>query len=163
MVWSLCFHFVSRTDLVLVGSVQTIIGIPDDIKAVYRTAFELDPHVLIDMAVARSPFVDQSQSFSLFVAQPTPPLLVRWTFFYLWIRLTVHAQMDLQLHAWRAGLKTGAYYVRSKPSSEALPYGVSRSSLMSMPCPPCPSESSDSFATAETSGSVAMEVCPYDV
>ena len=65
------------TDLHIVsGSVQSIVGIPDDIKSIFRTAFELDPHDLIDMAVDRSPFIDQSQSLSMFVAQPTPPLLV---------------------------------------------------------------------------------------
>lgn len=45
-------------------------------KAVFRTVFEIDPHELIDMAADRAPFIDQSQSFSLFVAQPTPAVLV---------------------------------------------------------------------------------------
>ncbi|KAI1786389.1 CBN-RNR-1 protein [Ganoderma leucocontextum] len=119
------------------GSIQTVVGIPDDLKAVFRTAFELDPHDLIDMAVDRSPFIDQSQSFSMFVARPTPPLL-----------------MELQLHAWRSGLKTGAYYVRSKPSTEPQPFGVSRSSLSTSPASPIASTSSASFASA---------VCPCDV
>nr|VWO99500.1 N/A [Ganoderma boninense] len=66
-----------RSDILAAhGSVQDVEGIPDDIKAIFRTAFELDPHDLIEMAAARSPFIDQSQSFSLFVAQPTPSVLV---------------------------------------------------------------------------------------
>ena len=60
----------------ILGSVQNVDGIPDDIKAIFRTAFELNPRHLIDMAVARSPFIDQSQSFTLFVANPTSSLLV---------------------------------------------------------------------------------------
>lgn len=62
----------------VVGSVQDVDGIPDDIKAVFRTVFELDPHDLIDMVAERAPFIDQSQSFSLFVAQPTPAVLVSY-------------------------------------------------------------------------------------
>lgn len=60
------------------GSVQSVVGvnIPDDLKAVFHTAFELDPCDPIGMAVDRPPFIDQSQSFSLFVAQPTPLLVV---------------------------------------------------------------------------------------
>lgn len=58
------------------GSVQDVDGVPEDLKDVFRTAFELDPHDLIDMVAERSPFIDQSQSFSLFVAQPTPEILV---------------------------------------------------------------------------------------
>ncbi|KAI1782644.1 briggsae CBR-RNR-1 protein [Ganoderma leucocontextum] len=119
------------------GSIQTVVGIPDDVKAIFRTAFELDPHALIDMAVDHSPFIDQSQSFSMFVARPTPPLL-----------------MELQLHAWRSGLKTGAYYVRSKPSTEPQPFGISRSSLSTSPASPHTSTSSPGLASA---------VCPCDV
>ena len=60
----------------MAGSVQNIDGVPDDLKAIFRTAFELDPHDLIDMVAERAPFIDQSQSFSLFVAQPTADILV---------------------------------------------------------------------------------------
>ena len=69
-------HFDLSTDVSFSGSIQSVYGIPEDLKAVFRTAFELDPHDLIDMAADRAPFIDQSQSFSLFVAQPTPPYLV---------------------------------------------------------------------------------------
>ena len=62
--------------LPVLESIQDVDGIPDDLKAVFRTAFEINPHELIDMAAARSPFIDQSQSFSLFVANPTSAVLV---------------------------------------------------------------------------------------
>ena len=91
VVWSLGCPSGFRANLLLIGSVQSVVGIPDDIKAVYRTAFEIDPRALIDMAVSRSPYVDQSQSFSLFVAQPTPPLLVRRRFSSTLTRSIEHA------------------------------------------------------------------------
>lgn len=107
VVCSILSHFILCAYLPFVGSIQSIVGIPDDIKAVYRTAFEIDPRALIDMAVSRSPFVDQSQSLSLFVAQPTPPLLVcRRFLFYLnapeftccrWISNFMHGEQGLRL------------------------------------------------------------------
>ena len=137
------------------GSVQGINGIPDDVKAVFRTAFELDPHDLIDMAAARGPFIDQSQSFSLFVGQPTSAILVS----LLSRPLNTYSncadlQMDLALHAWRSGLKTGAYYVRSKPATDPQPFGVSRSSLVARPT--SPQLHSDAVSATAT-------VCPCDV
>ena len=75
-VLTLSYSHLARTNCLTLGSVQYIDGIPDELKAVFRTAFELDPHDLIDMAADRSPFIDQSQSFSLFVAQPTTLYLV---------------------------------------------------------------------------------------
>ena len=59
------------------GSIQTISYIPDELKEVFKTAFELDQRSLIDMAFDRSPFIDQSQSTSLYLIEPTPPILVR--------------------------------------------------------------------------------------
>ena len=61
--------------------------------------------------------------------------------------------MDLALHAWKAGLKTGAYYVRSKPPSKPQAYGVSHQSLMA----------SASAQTSDASVSVTPAVCPCDV
>ncbi len=60
-----------------IGSVQSIPEISPDIKAIYRTAWEIDPRSLIDMAADRAPFIDQSQSLSLWVSQPSTSLLVR--------------------------------------------------------------------------------------
>ena len=50
--------------------------VPDDLKAVYRTAWDIDPVDLIDMAADRAPFVDQSQSLTLSIRRPTPDLMV---------------------------------------------------------------------------------------
>ena len=79
------------------GSVQGIDSIPIDIQQRYKTAYEIKQRVLIDMAAARGAFIDQSQSLNLFVADPN------------YAKLT-----SMHFHAWRAGLKTGCYYLRTK-------------------------------------------------
>jgi ribonucleotide reductase alpha subunit len=79
------------------GSVQGIDTIPMDIQQRYKTAYEIKQRVLIDMAAARGAFIDQSQSLNLFVADPN------------YAKLT-----SMHFHAWRAGLKTGCYYLRTK-------------------------------------------------
>ena len=58
------------------GSIQMCPGVPDDLKAVYRTMWDIDPIDLIDMAADRAPFIDQSQSLTLGVRRPTPSLMV---------------------------------------------------------------------------------------
>ena len=56
---------------------QDIDDVPEDLRRVYRTGWELDPTVLVDMARDRAPYIDQSQSMSLFVAEPSAAVLVR--------------------------------------------------------------------------------------
>ena len=80
------------------GSVQDL-EIPDELKTLYRTAWEIPMRSLIDMAAERSPFIDQSQSLNLFVAQPS-----------------IGKLSSMYLHAWKRGLKT-TYYLRSRPAS----------------------------------------------
>lgn len=58
------------------GSLDAIDSIPSDIREIYRTVWQIDPTTLIDMAADRAPYIDQSQSMSLFVKNPTPDLLV---------------------------------------------------------------------------------------
>jgi len=81
------------------GSVQDIPVLPEEIKALYRTAWELPQRALIDMAVARGPFVDQSQSLNLFMAAPT-----------------IGKLSSMYMYAWKAGLKS-TYYLRSRPAT----------------------------------------------
>jgi len=81
------------------GSVQTIDAIPDDVKALYRTAWELPMRSLIDMAADRGAFIDQSQSLNLFMESPT-----------------IGKLSSMYLHAWKQGLKT-TYYLRSRPAT----------------------------------------------
>lgn len=81
------------------GSIQDIDRIPDDLKMLYRTAWELPMRSLIDMAAARGPFIDQSQSLNLFMESPN-----------------IGKLSSMYLYAWKAGLKT-TYYLRSRPAT----------------------------------------------
>lgn len=58
------------------GSLQHCANVPDDLKAVYRTIWDIDPATLIDMAIDRAPYVDQSQSLTLGVRRPSPDVMV---------------------------------------------------------------------------------------
>ncbi|KAI0706461.1 ribonucleotide reductase [Earliella scabrosa] len=92
------------------GSVQSIDVIPEDLKEIYRTAWELEPFAIVDMAADRAPFIDQSQSMTLHVPSPSLPLL-----------------RQLQTRAWERGLKTGVYYMRTKSPARPLAYGLDTS------------------------------------
>lgn len=81
------------------GSVQDVPGLPGEVKAVFRTAWELPQRSLIDLAAARTPFVDQSQSLNLFLASPS-----------------IGKLSSMYLYAWKSGLKT-TYYLRSRPAT----------------------------------------------
>ena len=81
------------------GSVQGIDDIPEDLQAVYRTAWEVPMRSLIDMGAERGAFIDQSQSLNLFMESPT-----------------IGKLSSMYLHAWKSGLKT-TYYLRSRPAT----------------------------------------------
>lgn len=85
------------------GSVQHMTDVPPHIRATFKTAWELSMRSIIEMAADRAPFIDQSQSLNLFVAEPTHKKLSAMHFF-----------------AWEKGLKTGMYYLRTKPATEAV-------------------------------------------
>jgi ribonucleoside-diphosphate reductase alpha chain len=81
------------------GSVQGLTELPAAARELFRTAWELPQRALIDLAAARAPFIDQSQSLNLFLAAPT-----------------IGKLSSMYLHAWKAGLKT-TYYLRSRPAT----------------------------------------------
>jgi ribonucleoside-diphosphate reductase alpha chain len=81
------------------GSVQGIADLPEDVRVLFRTAWELPQRALIDMAARRSAFIDQSQSLNLFMAGPS-----------------IGKLSSMYLYAWKAGLKT-TYYLRSRPAT----------------------------------------------
>ncbi|MGI5240067.1 ribonucleoside-diphosphate reductase subunit alpha [Dactylosporangium sp. CA-139066] len=81
------------------GSVQDIAELPAEIRQLYRTAWELPQRALIDLAAARAPYIDQSQSLNLFLSAPT-----------------IGKLSSMYLHAWKSGLKT-TYYLRSRPAT----------------------------------------------
>ncbi len=82
------------------GSVQSIARIPDSLKAIYRTAWEIPQRALIDMAAGRGAYIDQSQSLNLFMESPN-----------------IGKLSSMYMHAWKKGLKT-TYYLRSRPATK---------------------------------------------
>ena len=95
------------------GSIQKVIGIHPSVKAVYKTAWDLSMKSVIDMAADRGPFVDQTQSMNLFLAQPTLKNVTSMLFY-----------------GWKSGLKTLQYYLRSKPSSSAIAVTIDNDCLV---------------------------------
>lgn len=89
------------------GSIQQIEEIPERFKQLYKTVWEIKQKVLIDMAADRAPFVCQTQSLNLFIENPS------------FAKLT-----SMLFYAWKSGLKTGIYYLRTKAASEAIKFTV---------------------------------------
>ena len=81
------------------GSVQSIPEIPQEIKDVFKTVWEIPQKALVDMAAARGPYIDQSQSLNLFIESPT-----------------INKLSSMYMYAWKKGLKT-SYYLRSRPAT----------------------------------------------
>ena len=89
------------------GSIQNIVDIPDDIKNLYRTVWEIKMKDVIDMAADRARFIDQSQSMNLFMENPTLAKL-----------------SSMHMYAWKKGLKTGMYYLRSKAKARPIQFSL---------------------------------------
>ena len=89
------------------GSVQQIAAVPDDLKAIYKTVWEIPQRVLIDMAADRGQFICQSQSFNLHMRDPSNNQLHNALFY-----------------AWEKGLKTGMYYLRTRPAVDPIKFTV---------------------------------------
>jgi ribonucleotide reductase alpha subunit len=89
------------------GSVQGISEVPADLQELYKTAWELKQRTLIDLAAARGAFICQSQSLNLFVADPS------------YAKLT-----SMHFYAWRKGLKTGCYYLRTRAAVAAQKFTI---------------------------------------
>ena len=102
------------------GSVQDISDLPAETRLLFRTAWELPQRALIDLAAARAPFIDQSQSLNLFLASPT-----------------IGRLSSMYLHAWKSGLKT-TYYLRSRPATR----------IRRPPCPSPPRPRAEAAAVA---------------
>lgn len=95
------------------GSIQNIEEIPNDLKELYKTAWEIPQKTLINMSRDRAPFICQSQSLNLFLTEPT------------------YAKISsMHIYAWKQGLKTGCYYLRTKAAASAQKFTVE-------PCQSC--------------------------
>jgi len=89
------------------GSIQTITDIPDNIKNLYKTVWEISQKCIIDMAADRGRFIDQSQSMNLFMESPT-----------------LSKMSSMHMYAWKSGLKTGMYYLRSKAKARPIQFSL---------------------------------------
>lgn len=91
------------------GSVQGMEDIPAEVRAIYKTAYELSQKVILDMAADRGAFICQSQSLNLFMEAPTFSKL-----------------SSMHFYAWQKGLKTGMYYLRSKAATDPIKFTLSQ-------------------------------------
>jgi ribonucleoside-diphosphate reductase alpha chain len=110
-----------RTDIIANnGSVQGIAEIPAEIRELYKTVWEIPQKTLINMSRDRAPFVCQSQSLNLFLAEPT------------------YAKISsMHMYAWKQGLKTGCYYLRTKAAASAQKFTVEPPKIPAAATPDC--------------------------
>ena len=94
------------------GSIQNIAKIPKSIKDLYKTVWEIKQKVIIDQAADRGAFICQSQSLNIHIAEPTTAKLT-----------------SMHFYAWKKGLKTGMYYLRTKAKADAIQFTVDQASL----------------------------------
>ena len=98
------------------GSVQNIVGIPEDLKELYRTVWEMSMKDIIDMSRQRGYFIDQSQSLNLFMEGATMAKLT-----------------SMHFYGWKSGLKTGMYYLRTKSAVDAIKFTLDNKSKAETP------------------------------
>ncbi len=98
------------------GSVLEIDAIPDNIKDLYRTVWEMKMKDIIDMAADRGAYIDQSQSLNLFIENPNFAKL-----------------SSMHFYGWKKGLKTGMYYLRTKAARDAIKFTVSKKEEVAAP------------------------------
>lgn len=94
------------------GSVQNVAGLPTELKTLFKTVWEIKQKCLIDMAADRGPFVCQSQSLNVHMAAPNTGKLT-----------------SMHFYAWKRGLKTGMYYLRTRPKANAIQFTVDQAKL----------------------------------
>jgi len=94
------------------GSIQGLEGIPDDIKSLYKTVWEISQKTILKMAADRGAFIDQSQSLNVHIAEPNFAKL-----------------SSMHFYGWQSGLKTGMYYLRTKAAASAIQFTVDKTKL----------------------------------
>lgn len=94
------------------GSVANIPSIPDDVKAIYKTVWEISQKRVIDMAADRGAFICQSQSLNIHLQAPTLGQLT-----------------SMHFYGWKKGLKTGMYYLRTRPAAQAIQFTIDQNTL----------------------------------
>jgi ribonucleotide reductase alpha subunit len=104
---------VKNALLALNGSVQQIKSIPENIKKLYKTVWEIPQRTLLDGAIARGPYICQSQSLNVYMPEAT-----------------FGKMTSMHFYAWKKGLKTGQYYLRTRPSRDAIKFTVNIEQLL---------------------------------
>merc|ERR1712055_491277 len=94
------------------GSIQAVECIPDDIKKLYKTVWEISQKVVLKQAADRGAFIDQSQSLNVHIAEPN-----------------FGKMSSMHFYGWELGLKTGMYYLRTKPAAQAIQFTVDKSKV----------------------------------
>jgi ribonucleoside-diphosphate reductase subunit M1 len=122
------------------GSINGLDVIPTDLQELYKTVWEISQKAIIDMAADRGAFIDQSHSLNIHLAEPN------------YAKLT-----SMHFYGWRKGLKTGMYYLRTKPAAQAIQFTVDKLSLSSKSKKRMDSPLTNGFAhTNGTSGFVPI-------
>jgi ribonucleoside-diphosphate reductase subunit M1 len=94
------------------GSIQNIPSIPDNVKAIYKTVWEISQKKVLDLAADRGAFICQSQSLNVHLQSPTLGQLT-----------------SMHFYGWKKGLKTGMYYLRTRPAAQAIQFTVDQGLL----------------------------------
>ena len=89
------------------GSIQNIAGIPDSIKDLYKTTWEIKQRHVLDMSADRGAYIDQSQSLNIHMVDANPAKVT-----------------SMHFYGWKQGLKTGMYYLRTKAAADAIQFTV---------------------------------------
>jgi len=127
------------------GSIQHIDIIPDDIKELYKTVWELSMKDIIDMSRQRGYFIDQSQSLNLFLENAN------------YAKLT-----SMHFYAWKSGLKTGMYYLRTKAAVDAIKFTLDNTKKKEVPIS-IAAEAEVAAASPETAAALPVETTPIKV
>ena len=101
------FIYLAPLYVMFTTSLKDIEEIPDNIKQIYKTVWEIKQKNIIDMAADRGAFIDQTQSMNLFVSDPDPNILTKMHFY-----------------GWKKGLKTGMYYLRTRPRASTQQFTI---------------------------------------
>ena len=89
------------------GSIQGMTEIPQEGRDIFKTVWEISQKEILNLALGRSPFIDQSQSLNIHLSEPS------------------YAKMSsVHVYAWERGLKTGMYYLRSRPAADPIKFTV---------------------------------------
>ena len=106
----LCTEEIKNKIIMCEGSIQSVDEIPDELKELYKTVWEIKQKNIIDMSADRAPFICQSQSLNIHMEEPSLSKLTSCHFY-----------------SWKKGLKTGMYYLRSRPKTNAIQFTVDKS------------------------------------